>query len=404
MRFFVAMMLACLMVVGCDGNDEQAKTQQLQAEAIRELTSEVKKLRQEAQRQRGVPVPNTIEVPGDLPTIAAAISAAADGDVINIAAGTYNEGNLDPGGKAITIQGTLNADGSLATTIDAQQQARVFRFASSETSLTVVQNLVITGGNADASNSFDGGGIYCRNNSNPTIRGCTITDNTANDYSWGGQDGRGGGISCIESNPTISDCTITGNTAGVGSGIYCIESNPIIRGCKITGNTANQIGGGIYCWGSSNPTISGCTIKGNTAEHKGGGIYFHKNTSITITDCTIENNTAMRGGGGGIYFDKDTSITITDCTIENNTAKLNGDGGGIYLAGSNPTITGCTIEGNTAQSGGGIYSAGSNLTITGSTIEGNTASSGREVYHNWNSNCTISDCTIGDSFIKSLSF
>ena len=57
---------------------------------------QVKKLRQEAQRQRGVPVPNTIEVPGDLPTIAAAISAAADGDVINIAPAPTTKATLTP--------------------------------------------------------------------------------------------------------------------------------------------------------------------------------------------------------------------------------------------------------------------------------------------------------------------
>ncbi|MCH2139369.1 MAG: class I SAM-dependent methyltransferase [Phycisphaerales bacterium] len=60
----------------------------------------------------------TINVnPGE--SIQAAINASSNGDVINIAAGTYNEYNLNPGGKAITIQGTLNGDGSLATTIDA---------------------------------------------------------------------------------------------------------------------------------------------------------------------------------------------------------------------------------------------------------------------------------------------
>ena len=56
---------------------------------------------------------------GDHATIQSAISASSNGDVIAIAAGTYNEANLNPGGKAITIQGTHNGDGSLATTIDA---------------------------------------------------------------------------------------------------------------------------------------------------------------------------------------------------------------------------------------------------------------------------------------------
>ena len=62
-----------------------------------------------------------INVPSDYTLIQDAINASSDGDVINIAAGTYNEYNLNPGGKAITIKGTPNGDGSLATTIDAQQ-------------------------------------------------------------------------------------------------------------------------------------------------------------------------------------------------------------------------------------------------------------------------------------------
>ena len=77
-------------------------------------------------------IAGTINVPADQPTIAAAISASVNGDVINIAAGTYNEHSLNPGGKAITIQDTLNGDGSLATTIDASQLGRVFFFNSGE--------------------------------------------------------------------------------------------------------------------------------------------------------------------------------------------------------------------------------------------------------------------------------
>ena len=120
----------------------------------------------------------TINVPADQPTIAAAISASVNGDVIAIAAGTYYEHSLTPGGKAITIQGTLNGDGTLATTIDAQQGGLVFVINSGEGTATVVRDLVITGGD-DVSETVDGGGIYCYN-SNPTITNCTISGNTAN--------------------------------------------------------------------------------------------------------------------------------------------------------------------------------------------------------------------------------
>ena len=65
----------------------------------------------------------TINVPGDYSTIQGAIDASSDGDVIAIAAGTYYEHSLNPGGKAITIG---SASGNLDVTIDAQQVDRVF--------------------------------------------------------------------------------------------------------------------------------------------------------------------------------------------------------------------------------------------------------------------------------------
>ena len=87
----------------------------------------------------------TINVPGDQPTIAAAISASSNGDTIAIAAGTYNEHSLNTGGKAITIG---SASGNLDVTIDANGGGSVFMLESGEGSGTVIQDLVITGGDA----------------------------------------------------------------------------------------------------------------------------------------------------------------------------------------------------------------------------------------------------------------
>ena len=113
----------------------------------------------------------------DFLSIQDAIDASSDDDVINIAAGTYNEYILNTAGKAITIQGTLNSDGSLVTTIDAQQGGSVFVINSGEGSGTMIKDLVITGGTPTTASKY-GGGIYCTNSS-PTITGCTISDNTA---------------------------------------------------------------------------------------------------------------------------------------------------------------------------------------------------------------------------------
>jgi len=284
----------------------------------------------------------TINVnPGE--SIQAAINASSNGDVINIAAGTYSEYNLNPGGKAITIQGTRNSDGSLATIIDGQDDGVVFRFISQEDQETILSDLVITGGLANY-----GGGIYCYDNSSPTISDCTISGNTG--YS------HGGGIYCYKfSNPTISGCTISGNTGySQGGGIYCgYDSTPTISNCTIEGNESYTNGGGIYCWDSF-PTISDSEFIDNIADN-GGGLYC-RISNPTITGCTISGNTVYNGGG--IYCN-DSSPTITDCTISGNAAEDNG--GGIYCTdgnyGSRPTVTNCTISGNAVGEGGvgGIY-------------------------------------------------
>ena len=55
----------------------------------------------------------TINVPGDQPTIAAAIAAAADNDTIIIMPGTHYEHSLNTADKRITIQGSVDEGGTL---------------------------------------------------------------------------------------------------------------------------------------------------------------------------------------------------------------------------------------------------------------------------------------------------
>ncbi len=279
-------------------------------------------------------VADTINVPADHPTIEAAITASASGDVILIAAGTYYEANLTTRGRAITVQGTLNEDGSLATTIDAQQVGRVFRIGTNEGSGTVIRDLIITGGL-----DYQGGGIYCFL-TNPTIRNCRITDNSAQ---------FGGGIYCRGASPTIIDCRITNNSSNVElgntAGIHLWGSFATFSGCTISDNPD----GGIFCtdYGSGPyPTISDCSITGNAF-----GISCDSNGSPAIDDCTISDN-----DGNGIYSQLSSNPSISGCTITNN------GGSGVYgfiwgssFFDSTPIISGSIICGNQSGQLSGAY-------------------------------------------------
>ncbi len=342
-----------------------------------------------------------INVPNDHALIQDAIDASKDGDVIHIEAGTYNEHLLNPGGKAITIQGTLNSNGSLATSINGGNAgSSVFVIQSEEDKGTVIKDLIITGGSANF-----GGGIYCVF-ADPTITGCTITNNTS---IYGG-----GGIWCGDmSNPNISSCTVMKNTTGRdelliysnGGGINSSGGNPVITDCTISNNAANSSGGGISCYTNEHIIISDCTIEGNSAgtenvQGYGGGIRCSGKAGFDITasisGCKIQGNSATYKGGG--INSIGLSSTIDDCLISNNTCE--NYGGGLHLQNSDSNIVDCIIMNNSSKDGGGITSYQSIPTITNCTISGNTASSsefscsGGGIFCYTQSHAVISNCMI----------
>ena len=178
----------------------------------------------------GVSYGDTIRVPSDYPTIQAGIDAAADGDTVLAADGTYTgSGNydIDLKGKAITA---MSENGSDVTIIDCEGAGRGFYFHSGEDDSSRIEGFtVINGFTID-----DGGGIYCRNYSSPTIVNCVIAGNTAD---------KGGGICCgRESSPTVVNCTIAGNSATNGGGI-CLygDSSPTFTNCILWYNNPEEI-------------------------------------------------------------------------------------------------------------------------------------------------------------------
>ena len=196
----------------------------------------------------GTTFADTINVPGDYPSIQSAIDASSDGDIIQIEEGTYFEYSLNPNGKAITVRGSTTTDGSPTVTIDAMGFSRVIMVDSGETSTTVFENMVITNGFFPSS----GGGIRC-DSSSPTLRNCTIVDNNA------------------QSN---------------GGGIFCYSSNVLIIGCTIKNNSCLSNGGGVYCFGSSNPRIINTIICGNNFDQIYGD-YMDLGGNIISDSCLL---------------------------------------------------------------------------------------------------------------------
>lgn len=261
----------------------------------------------------------TIHVPADYPTIQEGIDAAADGDVVHVAAGEYVilesiDFNMlhDPGDpqspplKNITLRG----DGPDATIIRLSNSSFVrttstVNFEAGETDASVIDGMTLTAGGIRCVDSFprilncritgsNVPGISCGSGSSPEIVNCTVTRNLAC------------GISCGSgSNPDIVNCTITGNLTKYNcGGIVCgSESSPRIVNCRITGNRGYACGG-VYCETKSDVALVNCTISGNMATcdscESAGGVLspmdLFDSYSVAVSSCIIWNNKRLEAG------------------------------------------------------------------------------------------------------------
>jgi len=275
---------------------------------------------------------------GQQPTILAAMGAAADGDTILLAPGTYTgpaNRDVDFGGRDVVV---TSQDGPVTTIIDCEQSGRAFWIHASETSAAVVSELTIENGLIAIGN---GGAILCQGAS-PTIEGNIIRSCQAT---------QGGAIACLSgSDPIIRNNVIDQNTAyqGLprnGGAIFMSGgSSPIIDMNTLTGNSGSN-GGAIYNTGYSTPQITDNLIQGNIAHAVGGGIWIYQGAPVITGNLIVENDAST---AGGIHIDAVVGAT----QMENNTIAANNAviSSGVEISMSG-TVSRNIIAFNTGQGG-----------------------------------------------------
>jgi len=249
---------------------------------------------------------------GPKATIAAAIAIAHDGDVITLAAGTYQgQGNRDLQiTKAITLR---SQEGWGNVVIDCQG-----RPDEAHQGITI--------------DDIDG---------EVSLEGLWIINGTGS---------RGGGIHCNNSHVRIINCTFYNHKMGSGGAIFCNSSDLVIERCAIVGNISDYAGGGIDCW-SSTLRISNSLISGNRTERYGGGISVAVNSEVEIINCTISQNRAGLHGGG-LFCRHGSDVSLSHTILWANQTPSEGQEMALINRSSRPSTLGvayCNIQGDRAN-------------------------------------------------------
>lgn len=297
-------------------------------------------------------------VPQQYPTIQAAVDAAAAGDIVQVAAGTYSDvthpcGHNDPTLSIVVMKSGITLRGASweGTILDARGLGRVITCYG--TSDVVIEKLTVTGA-APGGPPFAKGSILCKDaGTSVTIRNCNITENQSNGVfcAWApivniehcrlwrneGTEAMGGGVFLIGSGVQISDCHFLGNESVADGGAIATMGacSPVITDCLIEANYAAQgrDGGGLFLT-SSSATVVNTTIQYHSAPADGGGIYAG-DCALTLRNCRLYGNSCGnddRGGGMALYFCP--NVLIEDCTFAENGATGTSKGGAVYAYAS----------------------------------------------------------------------
>jgi hypothetical protein len=311
-----------------------------------------------------------VHVPGDQPTIQAGIDAAAAGDTVLVAAGTYTgAGNhsIDFGGRDLVL---LAAEGSANTIIDCEAQARGLWFVNGETAAAIVEGFTVQNGLVDDV----GGGVVCLLSS-PTFRDCAFIDNSGDS---------GGAMWLKSSSPEIMGCSFTGNfgggnsfNAGRGGAIWCGDwSSPTISECTFEDNVGKR-GGAVWCSGVSSPTMTDCVFTGNVATSMGGAVMsFGAGSDPMLTDCEFTGNAASSAGGAAVAIE--SAPTFDGCAFTANLVPIRG--GALFGNGAMPFFVDCVFDGNAATEGGALALLDCSPSITNCTFHASDATLGGSIY------------------------
>ncbi|MFD7373066.1 right-handed parallel beta-helix repeat-containing protein [Streptomyces mirabilis] len=234
---------------------------------------------------------------GEYASLAAALEAAADGDVLTVAPGTYRENLVVQ--RAVTLRGPEGSPGSVRI-------APVDGVPLTVRASAVVQDLHVEGQDSAAPALLveegtpelldvrivtrSAAGIEVRGGARPTVRRCTV-DNPA-----------GVGIAVLDGGGGVfEECEVV--AAGQSGIAVRGGAHPRLERCRVH----HASGAGLSVTGeNSSLEAVGCEVY----EVKGSGVQITARAAAHLTDCDVHRTTS-----DGVTLDTDAVLTLADCRI-----------------------------------------------------------------------------------------
>ncbi|MGW3632210.1 right-handed parallel beta-helix repeat-containing protein [Streptomyces sp. NPDC005122] len=234
---------------------------------------------------------------GEYASLAAALEAAADGDVLTVAPGTYRENLVVQ--RAVTLRGPEGSPGSVRI-------APVDGVPLTVRASAVVQDLHVEGQDSAAPALLveegtpelldmrivtrSSAGIEVRGGARPTVRRCTV-DNPA-----------GVGIAVLDGGGGVfEECEVV--AAGQSGIAVRGGGRPRLERCRVH----HTSGAGLSATGeNSSLEAVGCEVY----EVKGSGVQITGRAAAHLTDCDVHRTTS-----DGVTLDTDAVLTLADCRI-----------------------------------------------------------------------------------------
>ncbi|MEW9520370.1 right-handed parallel beta-helix repeat-containing protein [Streptomyces tubercidicus] len=234
---------------------------------------------------------------GEYSSLAAALEAAGDGDVLTVPAGTYRENLVLV--RAVTLRGPDGARGSVriapadgvALTIRASATVHDLHLEATDSAAPA---LLVEDGAPELIGlrvvTRSASGIEVRGGARPTVRRCTV-DNAG-----------GVGISVLDgAGGVFEECEVM--AAGQAGVAVRGGAHPRLEHCRI--HHASGAGLSLHGEGSAVEAV-GCELY----EIKGAGIQVASRATGHFTDCTVHRTSA-----DGVTLDTDAVLTLADCDI-----------------------------------------------------------------------------------------